>query len=86
MSERGDRVRLRQAVLVAAELEPVAGALRARSGSASRSAIPAWREFGLENVVFAIGDCFLEVDLADAAQGRPPGATSSATAATAATW
>jgi hypothetical protein len=54
-------VRLRQAVLVASELEPVAGALRAalRLGEPFRD--PGVGEFGLENAVFALGDCFLEV-------------------------
>ena len=61
MSEPGDRVRLRQAVLVAAELEPVAGALQRELGLGEPFRDPGVAEFGLENAVFAIGDCFLEV-------------------------
>jgi Glyoxalase-like domain len=66
-------VRLRQAVLVAGELERVAGALRSalRLGEPFRDA--GVGEFGLENAVFALGDCFLEVvcpTRADAAAAR----------------
>jgi len=61
MSERGDRVRLRQAVLVAGELEPVAGALQRELGLGEPFRDPGVGAFGLENAVFAIGDCFLEV-------------------------
>jgi hypothetical protein len=66
-------VRLRQAVLVASELEPVASALRAALGLAEPFRDPGVREFGLSNAVFAIGDCFLEVispSRADTAAGR----------------
>jgi Glyoxalase-like domain len=54
-------VRLRQAVLVAGELEPTAAALRSalRLGEPFRD--PGVGEFGLANAVFALGDCFLEV-------------------------
>jgi hypothetical protein len=55
------RVRLRQAVLVAAELEPVASALRAALGLGDPFRDPGVAEFGLSNAVFALGDCFLEV-------------------------
>jgi len=55
------RVRLRQAVLVAGELEPVASALRAGLGLHEPFRDPGVGEFGLANVVFALGDCFLEV-------------------------
>jgi hypothetical protein len=54
-------VRLRQAVLVAAELEPVAAALRSELGLGEPFRDPGVAEFGLVNAVFAIGDCFLEV-------------------------
>jgi hypothetical protein len=55
------RVRLRQAVLVAAELEPAAAALRAALGLAEPFRDPGVGEFGLANVVFALGDCFIEI-------------------------
>jgi hypothetical protein len=54
-------VRLRQAVLVAAELEPVAGALRQALGLGEPFRDPGVGLFGLHNTVFALGDCFLEV-------------------------
>jgi Glyoxalase-like domain len=57
----GRRVRLRQAVLVAAELEPVAAALRDALDLREPFRDPGVSEFGLENVVFALGDCFIEV-------------------------
>jgi hypothetical protein len=56
-----DAIRLRQAVLVAAELEPIAALLREQLGLGEPFRDPGVREFGLENVVFALGDCFLEV-------------------------
>lgn len=65
--------RLRQAVLVAHELEPVAGALQAALGIGEPFRDPGVGEFGLENAVFAVGDCFLEVispTRADTAAGR----------------
>jgi hypothetical protein len=55
------KVRLRQAVLVAAELEPVAAALRSALGLGEPFRDPGVGEFGLANVVFALGDCFIEV-------------------------
>jgi hypothetical protein len=61
VGERRSRVRLRQAVIAAAELEPVAGALRSTLGLGEPFRDPGVGEFGLENVVFALGDCFLEV-------------------------
>lgn len=66
-------MRLRQAVLVAGELEPVASALALalRLGEPFRD--PGVGEFGLENAVFALGDCFLEVvspKRVDTAAGR----------------
>ncbi len=54
-------MRLRQAVLVAAELEPVAAALRSALGLGEPFRDPGVGEFGLHNAVFALGDCFLEV-------------------------
>jgi hypothetical protein len=67
------RVRLRQAVLAAADLEPVASALQTALGLAEPFRDPGVGEFGLSNVVFALGDCFLEVISpmrADTAAGR----------------
>src|SRR5271168_3324992 len=61
MGERQGRVRLRQAVLVAAELEPVASALESALGLGEPFRDPGVGEFGLTNAVFALGDCFLEV-------------------------
>lgn len=61
MGERQDHVRLRQAVLVAAELEPVASALKSALGLGEPFRDPGVGEFGLTNAVFALGDCFLEV-------------------------
>jgi hypothetical protein len=61
MGAVGSRVRLRQAVLVAAELEPVASALRAALGLGEPFRDPGVGAFGLANVVFALGDCFMEV-------------------------
>ena len=53
------RVRLRQAVLVAGELEPAAAALRSALGLEEPFRDPGVGAFGLANVVFALGDCFL---------------------------
>ncbi len=61
MGQSAPRVRLRQAVLVAAELEPVEHELRAALGLAEPFRDPGVGEFGLQNAVFAIGDCFLEI-------------------------
>jgi hypothetical protein len=55
------KVRLRQAVLAAAELEPLAGALRSALTLGEPFRDPGVGEFGLENVVFALGDCFIEI-------------------------
>lgn len=54
-------VRLRQAVLVARDLDAVAGRLRAELGLGTPYADPGVAAFGLRNAVFAIGDAFLEV-------------------------
>jgi hypothetical protein len=48
-------------VLVARELEPVAYALRAALDLGEPFRDPGVAEFGLSNVVCALGDCFLEV-------------------------
>jgi Glyoxalase-like domain len=61
MSVGGAKVRLRQAVLVARELDGTATALRAALGLREPFRDPGVGEFGLENAVFALGDCFLEV-------------------------
>jgi hypothetical protein len=61
VGEGESRVRLRQAVLVAGELEPVASALRSALDLAEPFHDPGVGEFGLTNAVFALGDCFLEV-------------------------
>jgi hypothetical protein len=61
MDEDRPKARLRQAVLVAAELEPVAAALQAELGLGEPFRDPGVAEFGLTNAVFALGDCFLEV-------------------------
>jgi hypothetical protein len=55
------RVRLRQAVLVARELESVVGPLRSALALDEPFQDPGVGEFGLENAVFALSDCFLEV-------------------------
>jgi hypothetical protein len=61
VSQAAPRVRLRQAVLVAAELEGVERQLRDALGLAEPFRDPGVGEFGLRNAVFAIGDCFLEI-------------------------
>ncbi len=67
------KVRLRQAVLVAAALEPVEAALRDALGLSEPFRDPGVGLFGLQNAVFALGDCFLEIvspTQADTAAGR----------------
>jgi hypothetical protein len=61
VGEQGKRVRLRQAVIAAAELEPVAGELRTALGLGEPYRDPGVGLFGLQNVVFALGDTFLEI-------------------------
>src|SRR5580704_3638997 len=61
MSAGGSGVRLRQAVLVASELEPVATALRGALEVEEPFRDPGVGAFGLENAVFAFGDTFLEI-------------------------
>jgi hypothetical protein len=73
MGASGSTVRLRQAVLVARELEPVAVALRSALRLQEPFRDPGVGEFGLHNTVFALGDCFLEVispTRSDTAAGR----------------
>ena len=53
--------RLRQAVLVARELEPVSERLRSELGLGEPFADPGVGAFGLHNAVYAIGDTFVEV-------------------------
>jgi len=55
------KVRLRQAVLVAAELEPLVDQLRSTLELGEPFRDPGVAEFGLHNAVFALDDCFLEV-------------------------
>lgn len=54
-------MRLRQAVIAAAELEPVASRLRSALGLGEPFRDPGVGMFGLVNTVFAISDCFIEV-------------------------
>lgn len=54
-------VRLRQVALVAAELKPAADALREALDLGEPFRDPGVGEFGLENVVFSVGDSFIEV-------------------------
>lgn len=54
-------VRLRQAVVVAGDLEPVAARLRAELALGKPYADPGVGAFGLRNAVYALGDTFLEV-------------------------
>jgi hypothetical protein len=61
VAEQRPRARLRQAVLVANELEPVAETLQAALGLGEPFRDPGVGLFGLENAVFALGDCFLEI-------------------------
>jgi hypothetical protein len=57
----GTPARLRQAVLAARELEPVAQRLAGELGLGEPFADPGVGRFGLRNAVFALGDTFLEV-------------------------
>ena len=61
MSQQAPRVRLRQAVLVAADLDAVERELRDALGLDEPFRDPGVAEFGLRNAVFALGDCFLEI-------------------------
>ncbi len=53
--------RIRQAVLAARELEPVAGRIREALSLGEPFSDPGVGHFGLHNAVFALGDTFLEV-------------------------
>jgi hypothetical protein len=71
--EAQPRVRLRQAVLAAAELEPTASTLRSALNLDEPFCDPGVGAFGLSNTVFALGDCFIEIVSpvrADTAAGR----------------
>ncbi len=73
MSLAFDAPRVRQAVLVAADLDIVAARLRRELGVGEPFADPAVAHFGLRNAVFALGDTFLEVVspvLPDTSAGR----------------
>jgi Glyoxalase-like domain len=59
--ENGARVRLRQAVLAARELDSLAAELQQALGLKEPFRDPGVAMFGLANTVFAIGDCFLEI-------------------------
>jgi hypothetical protein len=61
VADGAPRVRLRQAVLVAGELEPVAEALQDALGLGEPFRDSGVGLFGLENAVFALDDCFLEI-------------------------
>jgi len=61
MADTAGAVRLRQAVLVARELEPLVAELRETLQLQEPFRDPGVGEFGLANAVFALGDCFLEV-------------------------
>jgi hypothetical protein len=54
-------VRLRQVVVVTSDLPSVADTLQTRLGLPEPFVDPGVADFGLENRVFAAGDCFLEV-------------------------
>ena len=54
-------MRLRQAVLVASDLQPLVARLQEELGLDEPFRDPGVGEFGLANAVFAIGDCFLEI-------------------------
>lgn len=54
-------VRLRQAVIAAGSIEPLASRLAGELGLVEPFRDPGVAAFGLENAVFAIGDCFLEI-------------------------
>ncbi len=55
------RVRLRQAVLAVGDLDACASRLRTALGLEEPFRDPGVGEFGLENTVFALDDCFIEV-------------------------
>jgi len=61
VSDAPPAARLRQAVLVAADLDAAVESLRAELGLGEPFADPGVAAFGLRNAVFSLGDCFLEV-------------------------
>jgi hypothetical protein len=61
VADPGSRVRLRQAVFAAEQLEPVAAQLQEVLGLDEPFRDPGVGTFGLANTVFALGDCFLEI-------------------------
>jgi Glyoxalase-like domain len=66
-------VRLRQVVLAAPDLQPLADQIQGHFGLPEPFHDPGVAEFGLENAVFAVGDTFLEIvspTRADTAAGR----------------
>jgi len=65
-------VRLRQAVVVASDLDAAVESLRGELGLGEPFADPGVAAFGLRNAVFALGDCFLEV-VSPAAPGTAAG-------------
>ena len=85
MTESAPAVRLRQAVLVAQDLEPVASMVQSALGLGEPYRDPRVATFGLVNVVMPIGDASWR---SSRRSGRapPPGDSSIAAVATAATW
>jgi len=61
VSEPRTAVRLRQAVVVASDLDAAVESLRGELGLGEPFADPGVAAFGLRNAVFALGDCFIEV-------------------------
>jgi hypothetical protein len=61
VQEERPRVRLRQAVVAAEHLEEVASQLVGSLGLREPFRDPGVALFGLENAVFALGDCFIEI-------------------------
>ena len=82
---RGMALRLRQVVLVAPELGPALEEVREGLGIEPCFHDPGVAEFGLENVLFPIGDQFLEI-VAPVQEGTTPAGCWSAAVAPAATW
>lgn len=72
MTDSPGAVRLRQAVLVASDLEGAVESLRGELGLGEPFADPGVAAFGLRNAVFALGDSFVEV-VSPAAPGSAAG-------------
>ena len=79
-------LRLRQVVLVAPELGPALEEVRDGLGIEPCYHDPGVAEFGLENVLFPIGDQFLEIVVAGAGGHDGRAGRWSGAAAPAATW